>query len=497
VLNSAIASESVLALSGAAAAAVAWRARGQLNVTVIAKASFAFASDAQMPSAEPQAIVTAEVRHGQHPASSVRFTSDLAPYLGQADVVFTGYAWAPPGAAVRSLPVRLTIFDGQRILLDKPLLVQDSAPFQRMPIVYERAVCGADGLENPLGVGAMAGPGEPNIVDPGQPARPAGLGPIARAWPVRKRLLGSTPRSVLDGPILEIPDSLDWSYFQSAPPDQRIGHLRGGEWIVLQGLHPSVPRLRMRLPEARGVARIHGLSGSGVSEGQPLALTADTLRIDGEEQRCTVVFRGSFPVPNEAALAQMQVLAGVELPGAPLAWSSPRGSPQTAPFLSARGATPPAPKVDIGTFALEPPAEGAAPGAPALPFFSAPPGAISPLAIPSTGPKTPLDRPGTGTLALPPDEPAGAASGPPSAPPAAPPSPAPPAPRVEHRPPSAPPAAAPPRAPERRDSPPPPPPLQAAPPAPPQRPAAPPSPPKPSPALKKSLYEGFKRNQRS
>ncbi|WP_437634315.1 DUF2169 domain-containing protein [Sorangium sp. So ce854] len=321
--NNAIAPERVTPLSGAAATSVAWRRRGQLHITVIVKASFAFAADAEMPRVEPQAIVPGEVHHGNHPGRSVRLTSDLAPHLERADVLFTGHAHAPPpGAPVHSLPVRLAISDEGGALLDKQLLVQDRAGFQRMPMVYERALRGEDDQENFLGVAATGDPSDPeaNILDPLQPGRAAGFGPIARAWPARRRLLGATPRKALDAAIAELPDAFDWSYYQAAPPDQRVRYLRGGEWIELHGLHPTLPRLRMRLPEARGRARIHGLSAFGVSEGQPLDLNADTLRIDGDEQRCTVVFRGSFPVPDEAALAAASIVAGVEIAGEPLEW---------------------------------------------------------------------------------------------------------------------------------------------------------------------------------
>ncbi|WP_437742804.1 DUF2169 domain-containing protein [Sorangium sp. So ce1504] len=313
----------VTPLNGAAAAAVAWRSRGELHITVIVKATFAFAADAEMPRVEPQQVVHGEVHHGNNPGRSVRLTSDLAPHLERADVLFTGHAHAPPpGAPVHDLPVRLAISDEDGPLLDKELLVKDRAGFQRMPLVYERALRGENDQENFLGVQGTGDASEPeaNIVDPLQPARAAGFGPIARAWPARRRLLGATPRKALDAAIAEIPDPFEWAYYQAAPPDQRTRYLRGGEWIELHGLHPTLPRLRMRLPEARGRARVHGLSAFGVGEGHPLELNADMLRIDGDEQRCTLVFRGNLVVPDEAALAAATLVAGVELPGEPLEW---------------------------------------------------------------------------------------------------------------------------------------------------------------------------------
>lgn len=313
----------VTPLPGAAAAAIAFRHAGRLHVTVIVKATFAFAPDAEMPRVEPQPIFRDEVPHDA-PARSVRFASDLTPCRPRAEVLLTGHAHAPPSGPVRTLPVRLAVFRGDRALLDKTLVAQDPAGFTRLPLVYERAYGGPGFVENPAGTGVAPGSAAPNLVDPARPKRAAGFAPIARDWPVRARLLGATRRDPLDAAIAQIPDTLDWAYFQAAPPDQQIDSLRGDEWIVLEGLHPSRPRSRMRLPDARGRARLHGLSAFGVSEGQPLELTADTLHIDADTQRCTLVWRRNLPLANDAALEALRVVAGVELPGAALAWTAPQ-----------------------------------------------------------------------------------------------------------------------------------------------------------------------------
>ncbi len=150
-------------------------------------------------------------------------------------------------------------------------------------------------------------------------------------WPSRRRLLGRTPHKALEGPILEIPDDFDWSYFQAAPPDQRVEALVGDEWLVLAGLHPTLAALRTRLPGARAVALVHGLSAFGVTEGQPLDLVLDTLHVDGDRQSCSLVWRRSFPLAEEAALAAVRVVVGVEVPGAPPAWLAPAEIAMAAP----------------------------------------------------------------------------------------------------------------------------------------------------------------------
>src|SRR5689334_9122693 len=116
-----IPAEAITSLPGAAAAAIVVRAGGKLRVSVIVKATFAFAEDAPMPRAEPQEILRQEVHHGKSPARSIRFASDMAPYLARADVTFTGYGYTHAGP-LPELAVRLAIFDEARTYLNKALL---------------------------------------------------------------------------------------------------------------------------------------------------------------------------------------------------------------------------------------------------------------------------------------------------------------------------------------------------------------------------------------
>ncbi len=399
---------------GSAATAVAWSFQGQLHVTVIAKASFAFALDADMPRADPAEILRADAHVQNNPVRSTRAASDLAPYLGLVDVVFTGDAQPPAGAGpVRALPVRLTVIDGRETVLDKRLLVEDPAGFVRMPIVYERAYGGMGIAENPLGVGA-GGDGAPNVLDPDDPRRPAGFGPLGRSWPSRKHLLGKTPRKLLDAEIARIPDDFAWAYYQTAPADQRLARLGGGAWILLQGLSAAAPLVRMRLPDLRGLAYVDGTS----DEGLWIELALDTLHIDGEASRCHAVCRGSFVVEDEAALARIRIVAGVESHGVPLAW--PEALPEeaieeAAPDVATAGTGAartitlgadapqgkvlpfgPAPAVP-GTLALTPDVQRELAARPAVPFSRGAVGALREVPPPRTPPPR---SPSTGTLAL-------------------------------------------------------------------------------------------------
>ncbi len=410
--NGPLLSGAVTPAHGAAAAAFAWRAGprgGQLRITVIAKSTFAFAQGAEMTRVAPLPIFAAEVHHDDNPARSIRYTTDRVPYLRSADVLFTGTGYASR--------VRIGIFDGGhggQALLDKTLTVREDGGEPGTPILYERAYGGMTVADNPLGTGAEHGSQPPFVLDPNDPSRPAGFGPIARYWPERKHLLGGTPRKALDAPIAEIPDGFDWGYFQASPRDQRIRFLHGDEWLVLDGLHPTLPRVQTRLPGARGLARVHGLAALGVPEGHPLDLYADLLHIDGDDQRCTVVWRNSFAIAGESALNEVRIVAGVELRSEPIAWAVPAAR-EPLPSMAATAVLPGEgaaatvlwqdPSPPIAATALP---GDLGPNSAPLPF--APASSPSPLSRPSA----PVfkDKRGTGTFAVSPDEEAKAKSAP-------------------------------------------------------------------------------------
>ncbi|MFT3768099.1 MAG: DUF2169 domain-containing protein [Minicystis sp.] len=312
----------------AACGTTLWRFRGQLRVTAVVKATFSFVPGGVMELEEPDDVHAEDIPFtgdpwtpgGPRPAAegtidpsrSTWASGDLAPYRLQADVVLVGHAHLPPGGGA----VRLVVWS-DRAIVDKTIHVADEhgegAP---VPLVYERAVGGPGVPENPAGTDFSSGARFPDLLDPEDPHRPIGFGPIARAWPARAALLGGVDPRVLDERIVEIPSELDWAHFQAAPAGQRIDYLRGDEWIGLEGMSPEHPILQTRLPGATAAGRVYGLSESAV----PVAFRADGLHIDADRQRCTMTFRASFSVPGEEVLAGVVLLAGVELPGRTIRW---------------------------------------------------------------------------------------------------------------------------------------------------------------------------------
>src|SRR5262249_40856250 len=163
--------------------------------------------------------------------------------------------------------------------------VGQPAPFTKLPLVWERALGGAN-ADNPVGVGLDLASAPPNLIhaQPGRSTEAAGFAPVPATWPARAALLRGLARERLDAPIAAPPDHLRGLVPDGPPADQRIRPLRGREWIVLEGLPPAHPRLHMRLPAVRAAARVV----SPASAPQILPLEPDTLFLDGDAERASI-----------------------------------------------------------------------------------------------------------------------------------------------------------------------------------------------------------------
>ena len=93
-----------------------------------------------------------------------------------------------------------------------------------------------------------------------------------------------------------------------------------------------------------GTARVYGADRANVPEMVPLM--ADMLHIDPETQLCTLVWRGSFPISSEAALASIAIAGGLSQPGEPAVWPKSESELFDVRLAAARSAAPPPPSVD-------------------------------------------------------------------------------------------------------------------------------------------------------
>lgn len=339
------------------------------RLTIIVKATFALQHGKAAELCTPLELAREDrYRDGW---GSLEEAAETAPYLPSAGVLARGHAAAPEGHAVTALKVRLALSKNERWILNKTLHVfgdrtrsaPNPLPFQRMPLIYERAYGGRHVEANPVGLGS--GEALPNILDPADPARPAGFGPIARQWAPRKHWGAWGARA--DGVPEELTSAFDFRFFHAAPPDQQVELLRGDEWIFLEGMHPRFPWITSLLPSARGVARLY--RGADGDQGQLVDLAADTLVVDADRLICSVVWRGNTALRPGESLARMRVLAGVETPGRLVPWPMPE-----APRGGAGGRAVEDP-IDAETMKLTTTAVAVAARKPIAPFALAQPGA--------------------------------------------------------------------------------------------------------------------------
>jgi hypothetical protein len=287
-------------LGSVACGTTLWRMTGRLSVTIVVKATLGLEPDRDMTLMAPEPVRAAD--------------GDLAPFLGRAEVVLThAYAFADGGRPTPTVAVRLAVISGTP-LIDKRLLVYG-------PSAGPGAHAGGF-VRTPIALPDPGGEALGRVLDPRRPGEIGKLGPSSPdGEPAGAGVAQVAPRVVRG--VLELPDGLSLGYFQQAAPDQQSGFLSGDEWVVLDGMQPDRPRLSSRLPDIRAAVRVYSPSGA-VAHGPTfeVAMQADRLRIDAHRRQCWLLWRGSFPVADEASARSLTLVGALVRPGQAV-WAEP------------------------------------------------------------------------------------------------------------------------------------------------------------------------------
>lgn len=299
------------------------------TVTVVVKGTFSLRGQGGVLRVADEQV---EVRYadsfnGEPGCSSVRHEADTCPAKKRTDILLCGHAYAPkPGPSV---DVRLSVGRLEktvRVLGDRAwqrLLgawkKSEPLPFERMPLVYERAFGGADSSDpdpslhrreprNPVGTGLAAteSPARleqlrlPNLEDPAalietpldRPA-PAGFGVVGRDWAPRAGFAGTYDERWRKERCPLLPDDFDERYFNAASPGLLAPrNLAGGEPVALANASTSGD-LRFEVPRRRIHVALH-LRAQVVEQ----RATIDTLCIEPDERRATVTWKVTAPCPR-------------------------------------------------------------------------------------------------------------------------------------------------------------------------------------------------------
>jgi hypothetical protein len=294
---------------------------GRDVVIAIVKATFVRRSDGRPALADRQvAIRAADVLHfPDAPESSIRYPSDICVEKRGTDVVIVGEAIsrkpAPAldvAAKVRDRDVVLRVH-GERLYYRglAGVVIGAAAPFERKPIVYERAYGGKSAdfavveRRNPVGRGVARTMDElvdtpaPQIEDPGHPItaagdgpEPVGFGAVGPHWLPRCGYAGTFDDAWMRARMPLMPADFDIRHNNVAHPALQFDEpLVAGDGISVLGMHEE-GLWQLELPEVpvRLSARLH--------DGRRLNVrpSIDTVLLEPGADEVQLTFRHAFPV---------------------------------------------------------------------------------------------------------------------------------------------------------------------------------------------------------
>lgn len=331
---------------------------GRESLVVVVKGTFLIPDREQdEPKLAPEQVplVTADVFTGEPGMSAVLYESEYAPHKPRCDVVLNGSAYAPGGRPTDRVTVSLRVgamkksFDvvGKRTWLGGVLgfSVSSIEPFTVLPFSYNVAFGGIDKtvadpakqktyLPNHVGVGyhdnihaqAIVGQLLPNTEETGKPVnspkgnyKPMAFGPIGRQLPERARWAGTYDQQWLDEVFPFLPHDFDERYFQSAPEDQQIDSVKGGEEVELLNL-TKLGRTKFKIPQLEMPIEFTLRDWSRPEKTGVI----DTLLFEPDLGRFSLVWRVSLPLRRNI-FEVTKVLVG----RMPLGWYRARATGKT------------------------------------------------------------------------------------------------------------------------------------------------------------------------
>ena len=252
---------------------------GREHLVAVVKGTFSIpnAGDEALRAAIQFPLVEADTFSGEPGFSAPLFETDYPLRKPRCDVLLVGNAYAPQGRPAQEIQVGLQVgamVKTFRVLGDRSwqvdaaneIWLSDTAPFEVMPLTYDRAFGGSDDrhpdankhsayMRNPIGRGyhkclerpLLHEQPAPNtealnepVKRPDRPYAPMAFTPLGRGWEPRLRYAGTYNQHWLDEVFPFLPADFQDDYFQAAPADQQIPYPRGGETVKMLNLTPGL-----------------------------------------------------------------------------------------------------------------------------------------------------------------------------------------------------------------------------------------------------------------
>lgn len=312
-------------------------------LVTLVRATYVFAGHGLTLAEVQPPVPTAGELYGDSPAtSSWRYEPETAFIKPATDVILIGHAVPPFRGAVESdvhfqvgpVSKAAHIFgDRQWVRSAGAVTMTKPQPFDRIPLVYERAFGGRDGTvgtperpafetRNPIGRGYRAPGGSfeegiylPNIEDPadpiqryGQVTSVVGFGFTAANWQPRAALAGTYDATWIRDRMPGLPQDFDRRFFNAAAVGLVApGYLRGDEPVAVSGVSTAGP-VAFRLPgPTRPTCTVTLLNRGDVRIESQL----DTVVVDTTAQRVHLSWRGQVRLRDGAHDVQSIVVDGI------------------------------------------------------------------------------------------------------------------------------------------------------------------------------------------
>jgi hypothetical protein len=256
---------------------------------------------------------------GEPNQSSLKYASDFHMGKPSSDIIMTGQACAPEGQTVQQLDVSLSV--GQvgktiKVFGDREWRngrISTPKPFNKMPIIYERAFGGVhmvDGVvkssdaRNPVGCGysgdrsidEMDGERLPNLEDPANiiqqssdRPQPSCFAYSSASWQPRLGYAGSYDQAWQNKQAPYPPEDFDKRFFNCAHSDLIYpGYLSGGEAVKISNMHPD-GEIQFNLPQINLVSEV-----SFDKDTQCPKFNLETLALEPNQLQLSMVWRASM-----------------------------------------------------------------------------------------------------------------------------------------------------------------------------------------------------------
>ncbi|MBT8339113.1 MAG: DUF2169 domain-containing protein [Desulfatitalea sp.] len=303
---------------------------GKDLLLIVVKATYEFDPHGVLTiAARPHPIEMADIYCGAPDETSIKYASDFSFAKIATDIALSGHAYALSPNRKESYVLlkvgmrqHLVKVFGDRIWKKRLgfFIKSSPRPFEKIPIVYERAFGGYDRsnkspekhayeARNPVGVGFISKKGNlpkqesplPNFEDPNalinsitdRPA-PAGFGFIAPSWQPRMTYAGTYDKAWRETTMPLLPDDFDPRFFNAANPSLVYpGFLNGDEPVEIAGAS-RLGTIRFDLPGIRPQCVIQGAEEETVVQ-----MNLDKLYFNMDEDQVVLVWSGNYPVQGE------------------------------------------------------------------------------------------------------------------------------------------------------------------------------------------------------